>query len=179
LTNIVRLHGLPDEIISNRGAQFMSNFWKRLFQILGTSTKFSMTFHPKIDGQTERVNQVLEQYLRCMIIYQQDDWIKFLPMAKFSYNNTLHTSTSSTPFFANYGFHPCFISSINPFVEERAHHIAMPTSSINPFVEEQVRQMQEMHHALSLELSNAQERHKEKVDRHRMGSLDFHIDDTV
>jgi hypothetical protein len=166
LTNIVRLHGLPDEIISDRGAQFMSNFWKRLFQSLGTSTKFSTAFHPQTDGQTERVNQILEQYLRCMISYQQDDWIKFLPMAEFAYNNTLHSSTGSTPFFANYGFHPRF-------------NIAMPTSSINPSAEERVRQMQDMHHALSLELSHAQERHKEKADRHRMGSPDFHIGDMV
>ena len=53
LTNIVRLHGLPDDIISNRGPQFMSHFWKRLFQTLGTSTKFSTAFNPEIDGQTE------------------------------------------------------------------------------------------------------------------------------
>ena len=77
LTNIVRLHGLPDDIISDRGPQFMSHLWKRLFQTLGTSTKFWTAFHLESDGQTERVNQILEQYLRCMISYQQDDWIKF------------------------------------------------------------------------------------------------------
>ena len=153
LTNIVRLHGLPDDIISDRGPQFMSHFWKRLFQTLGTSTKFSTAFHPETDGQMERVNQILEQYLRCMISYQQDDWIKFLPMAEFAYNNTLHTSTSVTPFFANYGFHPRF-------------SIAIPVGSVNPSAEERARLMKEVHHDLSLELSIAQERHKEKVDQH-------------
>ena len=61
LTNIVRL--LPDDIISDRGSQFMSHFWKHLFQTLQTSTKNLTAFHPETDGQTERVNQILEQYL--------------------------------------------------------------------------------------------------------------------
>ena len=77
-----------------------------------------------------------------MISYQQDDWIKFLPMAEFAYNNTLHTSTSVTPFFTNYGFHPRF-------------SIAIPTSSVNPSAEEEARLMKEVHHVLSLELSIA------------------------
>ena len=102
----------------------------------------------------ERVNQILEQYLQCMISYQQDDWIKFLPMPEFAYNNTLHTLTNVTPFFANYGFHPHF-------------SIAIPTSSVNPSAEERACLMKEVHHDLSLELSIAQERHKGKADRHR------------
>ena len=67
LANVVRLHGLPDDIISDRGAPFISHFWKRLFHILDTTTKLLMTFHPQIDGQMECVNQVLEQYLRCEV----------------------------------------------------------------------------------------------------------------
>ena len=63
LTNIVRLHGLPDEIISDRGPQFISTFWKCLFQTLGTSTKISTAFHPETDKQKKRLNQNLEQYL--------------------------------------------------------------------------------------------------------------------
>ena len=142
LTNIVRLHGLPDDIISNRGSQFMSRFWKRLFQTLGTSTKILTAFHPETDGQTERVNQILEKYLRYMISYQQDDWIKFLPMAEFAYNITLHTSTSVTPFFTKYGFHPRF-------------SIAIPVGYVNPSAEERAHLMKEVHHDLSLELSIA------------------------
>ena len=142
LTNIVRLHVLPDEIISDRGPQFISTFWKRLFQTMGTSTKLSMAFHPGTDGQTERVNQILEQYLRCMISYQQDEWIKFLLMAKFAYNNTLHSSTGVTPFFANYGFQSHF-------------SIVIPTGSVNPSAKERARFMKEVHQDLSLELSLA------------------------
>ena len=57
---------------------------------------------PQIDGQTERFNQILEQYLRCSLSYQQDDWVDLLPLAEFTYNNSLHASTRVTPFFANY-----------------------------------------------------------------------------
>ena len=63
-------------------------------------------FHPRTDGQTERLNSVLEQYLRMFCDYQQTDWASLFPSAEFSYNNSKHSATSLTPFFANYGFHP-------------------------------------------------------------------------
>ena len=72
---------------------------------LKMNIKLSLAFHPQTDSQTERVNQVLEQYLRCTINYQQDDWMEYLPLAEFAYNNTLHASTQQTPFFSNYGFY--------------------------------------------------------------------------
>jgi len=73
LDGIVRLHGLPEEIASDRGPQFASKFWRRLFELLGVEIRLSSTFHLEIDGQTERTNQTLEQYLRCTVSYQQDD----------------------------------------------------------------------------------------------------------
>ena len=72
----------------------------------------STKYHPQTNGQTERVNQILERYLRCTVNYQQDDWVDFLAMVEFSYNNSIHASTKVSPFFANYGFHPCFNISI-------------------------------------------------------------------
>ena len=71
--NVYRLHGLPNDIISDRGTQFTSKFWQSLFKILGVEIKLSSAYHPQTDGQTERVNQVLEQYLRCTINYHQDN----------------------------------------------------------------------------------------------------------
>jgi hypothetical protein len=70
--------------------------------------KLSSIFHPQTDGQIERVNQVLEHYLRCTINYHQDNWSKLLAMAKFDYNNTVHSSTQQTLFFANHGLNPKF-----------------------------------------------------------------------
>ena len=106
LENVVHLYELPDDIVSNCGAPFISHFWKRLFHILGTTTKLSTTFHPQTKRQTECVNQVLEQYFRCMASYQQDDWTTFLMLAEFAYNNTLHSSIRTSPSFANIGFQP-------------------------------------------------------------------------
>ncbi len=73
LDGIVRLHGLPEEIVSDRGPQFASKFWRRLFKLLGVDIRLSSAFHPKTDGQTKRTNQTLEQYLRCTVNYQHDD----------------------------------------------------------------------------------------------------------
>jgi len=70
LDRIVRLHGLPEEIVSDRGPQFASKFRRRLFELLGVDIRLSSAFHPKTDGQTERTNQTLEQYLRCTVNYQ-------------------------------------------------------------------------------------------------------------
>ncbi len=70
LDGIVRLHGLPEEIVSNRGLQFTSKFWHRLFKLLGVDIRLSSAFHPETNGQTERTNQTLEQYLRCTVNYQ-------------------------------------------------------------------------------------------------------------
>ena len=105
---VVRLHGLPLEVISDRGTQFTSHFWKRFLELLGIKRCLSSAYHPQSDGQSERANQVLQQYLRCFVSYHQDDWVSLLPLAEFSFNNTLNASTGFTPFFLNSGFHPRF-----------------------------------------------------------------------
>jgi hypothetical protein len=68
--------------------------------------KLSSVFHPQTNGEIERVNQVLEQYLRCTINYQQDDWTSYLPLTEFAYNNTIHALTQHTSFYTNYGQYP-------------------------------------------------------------------------
>ena len=85
LTNVFKLHGLPDSIVSDRGSQFTSDFWKRLCFILDIDHSFSTANHPQTDGQTERVNAILEQYLRCYINERQNNWIDLLPFAEFAY----------------------------------------------------------------------------------------------
>ena len=166
LENVVRLHGLPDDIVSDRGPPFISRFWKRLFQILGTTTKLSTAFHPQTDGQTERVNQVLEQYLRCVVSYQQDDWTTLLPLAEFAYNNTLHSSIGTSPFFANFGFHPRF-------------SISLPSGSVNPSAEERARRLKDIHQDLTLELVNAQDRQKSTANNLRVPAPNFQVGDMV
>ncbi len=123
--HVVHLHGLPDNIVSDQGPQFAARFWSHLFQQLGTSISLSSTIHPQTDGQSEQVNQVLEQYLRCTINYNQDNWVDLLPSAEFAYNNATHTSTRTSPFFANYEFHPCFefLEPMHPSVPAAEDHV--------------------------------------------------------
>ena len=106
LQHVWSKHGLPDNIVSDRGSKFISKFWSALCRRLGIDRKVSTAYHPQTDGQTERVNQTLEQYIRMYCAYQQDDWHEWLPLAEFAYNNADHTSTGVSPFKANYGYDP-------------------------------------------------------------------------
>ena len=89
--------------MSDRGPQFAAELTKELNRMLGIKTKLSTTFHPQTDGQTERMNQEVEQYLRFFIEHRQKDWPEWLAMAKFAINNKVHTATKVSLFIANYG----------------------------------------------------------------------------
>jgi transposase InsO family protein len=99
-------HGYLESILSDRGPQFASWFTKELNQLLGIQTRLSTAFHPQTDGQTERTNQEIEQYLRIFTNWRQTDWSEWLSLAEFSFNNKVHTATSHSPFFVNTGQHP-------------------------------------------------------------------------
>jgi len=104
--HVWKLHGLPNMVIFNHGPQFVSGFMKELNKILGIDTRLSTTYHPQTDGQTERMNQELEQYLRMFVDYHQMNWLEWLAIAKFSCNNKIQKSIKILPFYANYGFNP-------------------------------------------------------------------------
>lgn len=101
-----RHHGLPDKIVSDRGSTFVSSFWKALSVALDIQLAPSTAYHPQTDGQTERTNQTLETFLKHFISFRQDNWVDWLPLAEFSFNNAVSTSTKITPFFSWQGFHP-------------------------------------------------------------------------
>ncbi|CAJ0919313.1 unnamed protein product [Ranitomeya imitator] len=108
--HVVRLHGIPENIVSDRGSQFVSRFWRAFCGRMGIDLSFSSAFHPQTNGQTERTNQTLETYLRCFVSADQDDWVSFLPLAEFALNNRASSATLVSPFFCNSGFHPRFSS---------------------------------------------------------------------
>ena len=97
------MHGLSESIVSDWGPQFAAGLTKELNRMLGIKTKLSMAFHPQTDGQTEHMNQELEQYLRFFVENRQKDWPEWLASAKFAVNNKTHTATKVSPFMANYG----------------------------------------------------------------------------
>ena len=91
--NIWKLHRLPESVVLDRGPQFAAELTKELNKMLEIKTKLSTTFHPQTDGQTERMNQELEQYLRFFIEHRQKDWLEWLAAAEFAINNKVHTAT--------------------------------------------------------------------------------------
>ena len=95
--------GMPVSIVSDRGTLFTSGYWSQFCYYLRVRLNYSTAFHPQTDGQTERQNSTLEQYLRCYINYQQDDWAYWLPMAEYAYNNSRHAVTQMSPFQAIFG----------------------------------------------------------------------------
>jgi len=104
--HVWKLHGLPESIISNRGVQFPAGMMKEMNNLLGIQTKLSTAYHPQMDGQTERVNQELEQYLRVFIDHRQEQWLDWLRTAEFAYNNKIHTTTKVSLFKVNYRQNP-------------------------------------------------------------------------
>jgi transposase InsO family protein len=106
LQNVWKLHGLPLSVLSDRGPQFIASFMHKLYRLLDVKIVASTAYHPQSDGQTEHINQELEQDLCIFVNERQDDWDEWLPMEEFAYNNHVHASTKHTPFFADTGCHP-------------------------------------------------------------------------
>ena len=156
IKEIVRLHGVPANIVSDRGVQFTSRFWRALCEALNIGLSFSSAYHPQSNGQTERTNQTVEQYLRCFSSFSQEDWASLLPLAEFAYNNSIHSATRQSPFYANYGFHPLFMSN------------SVPESTV-PAVQETLNFFSTNNRILQETMTKTQEYNKEVFDRKRRG----------
>jgi transposase InsO family protein len=112
--HIWKLHGVPRKVVSDRDPLFTSHFTRALCRMLGTKQAMSTAYHPQTDGQTERVNRVLEDMLRMYVSKSQTDWDEKLSCAEFAINNAEHSSTGFTPFMLNYGHHPYLPVSVLP-----------------------------------------------------------------
>jgi hypothetical protein len=112
--NIVKLHGVPKSIVSNRDKVFTSAFWTELFKLLRTDLKLSSAYHPQTDGQTERVNQCLEMFLRCSVQATPKQWARWLPLTKLWYNTYFHSSLNCSPFKVLYAvdLRPSFVPTL-------------------------------------------------------------------
>lgn len=106
MDNVYKLHSLPEQIISDRDRVFNSLFWRQLFALTGTTLSMSSSYHPETDGQSERVNQCLEGYLRCFAHACPTKWIQWLSLAEFWYNTSPHSALGKSPFEVLYGTSP-------------------------------------------------------------------------
>lgn len=164
--SVTKLHGLPDQLISDRGPQFISKFWKRYFELMRVKPSLSSGYHCETNGQTERLNGVLEQYLRAFCSYRQDDWSDLLPLAEFSYNSSVHSALNVSPFFALYGYNPRFDPTA-------------PNQSEVPRAEFQVRDRQQLHKWLQSNMEHAQSQYKKYADRSRSAAPQYQVGDLV
>jgi len=113
-TDIVRLHGMPQSMVSDRDLVFTSTFWRELMWLMGTKLHMTTAFHPQSDGQTEAANRVIVMYLRCLTGDRPRQWLRWLPWAEYIYNTAFQTSLCDTPFRVVYGRDPPTIRSYEP-----------------------------------------------------------------
>ena len=104
-------HWIPQAIVSDRGPQFVNAFWNLVCKRLNINQRLSTAYHPETDGSTERANQEVETYLRTFVAYEQDDWVKWIPLAQVAINNKPASSTQISPFFMSHGYDACPIST--------------------------------------------------------------------
>jgi hypothetical protein len=152
---VVKRHGIPEEIITDRDKLFTSKYWTSLMAQWGINHKLSTAYHPQTDGQTERMNQTLEQYLRSYVNQQQDNWVALLPMAEFAINSAKATTTGVTPFFANYGYQPVM------------HRKLRPTSAVSQSASLEIDKLKGLHHQLQADIEFLNGRTAIYANKHR------------
>jgi hypothetical protein len=153
--NVVKLHGLPKTIVLDRDKVFTSNVWKELFSMTGTQVILSSAYHPQTDVQTERVNQCLEMYLRCVVHNDPKHWKAWLARVEIWYNSTHHTSLGFSPFKDLYGHEPNI--GLVP-------HVTVDTSVT---VAKMIEKLSTQETMLKEQLARAQNKMKQEADRHR------------
>jgi len=163
---IWKYHSLPTDIVSDRDSRFTSGTWKEFLQLSGIWPRMSTAFHTQTDGQTERLNQTIEAYLRAFVGKEHDDWVWLLPMADFAYNNSTTTGNGMSPFYANYGFHPV---AMDPPI----------TEPFNPASQVYAHWMHTVHDESRKGLEDAQERMRRYTDPTRKEPPAYQVGDLV
>jgi hypothetical protein len=166
MKTVFRLHGLPNEILSDRGTQFTSKFWTAVCDALDIKLKFSSPSHHQTNGLTERVNSVIEQYLRCFANYKGSNWSNYLYLAEFSYNNAIQESSNYSPFYANYGFNP-------------RHSPEIPSNIDVPRAEDFVVNLSDLSKELKKNLETASKKQENFANKHRTQAPEFKKNDKV
>lgn len=129
MDHVHKLHGMPESIVSDRDCVFTSAFWQELFRRSGTFLRMSSSYHPQTDGQTERVNQCLEAYLRCFCHACPSKWMQWLPLSEYWYNTSMHSALGKSPFEVLYNRSPrqlgisladtCSVPDLDSWLAER------------------------------------------------------------
>jgi len=163
---IVRLHGFPASIVSDRDPVFTGHVWRDLFKLAGVKLRMSTAFHPQTDGQSEVINRTIAMYLRCLTGDRPRTWLEWLPWAEYCYNTSYHSALRTTPFEVVYGRAPPVLL---PYTTGTAR-----TNTVDKLLTDRDMFLAEVHDRLL----QAQEYAKRHYDaRHR--ALQFKVDDWV
>lgn len=172
--------GYPRSIVSDRGSQFVNHFWQRLCQRIGTKPKLSTAFHPETDGQTEIANQLLKQYLRTYINYEQDNWVELLPLAEFEANSAVNESTGLTPFVATKGYAPrSGLEPERPWEDQRLPANTPSARSNIQAADRFAKQINANREWLGQQLQLSQALYAEQANRNRMPAPMLRVGDRV
>jgi hypothetical protein len=164
---LVSEHGVPEEFITDRDKLFTSKYWTTFLAKLGVKKKLSTSFHPETDGQTERTNQTLEQYLRMYANKLQDNWVELLPTAQLAYNSTRSATTKQSPHYANYGYEPV------------AHRDPKDIESTAVGADDKARLMREIHNQLSHNIAQRNLTTSKSANKQRIEGPTFKKGDKV
>jgi hypothetical protein len=166
---VIRLHGLPRSIVSDRDTKFIGNFWRTLWKKLGTNLEFSSYYHPQMDGKTEVVNRSLGDLLRSLVTEHHSQWDNILSQTKFAYNDSVNRSTGQSPFQVVYGMQPRGIFELMDSEQTATRSVS---------AEEFVEAMKELHSQVKGRLLESSQEYKCKADQHRR-QLQFEVGDLV
>jgi ribosomal protein L21E len=166
LDTVFKLHSMPLSLVSDRDKIFTSNFWQGVFKRTGTDLNMSTAYHPQSDGQTERVNQQIECYLRCFISAHPKQWSKWLPLCEFWYNSNWHSALGKSPFEVLYGYSPRYFGL--------SADDSLPPTDVQHWLEERLV----MQESVRQHLLRVKQRMKHQSDKQRT-EREFAVGDQV
>ncbi|MCO5600234.1 hypothetical protein L7F22_054344 [Adiantum nelumboides] len=164
MSNIFKYHGMPQSIVSNRDLRMTSLFWRGLFEHMDTTLKFSSSFHPQTDGQSEEANSIVLDLLKCYVSKHKGKWEQYLPLVEYAYNNTVHSSTSKAPFEIVEGG-----KKVPPILHTKDKIFE---------ADKYVQDMDEMYKKVKVAVEKTQAKQKKAADRHRR-EVGFSLGDWV
>lgn len=176
ITHVVAHHWVPDAIVSDRGSQFLSEFWGTMCKMLRITRRMSTAFHPQTDGSTERMNSVVEAYLRAYVDWTQSDWSGWLPAAQIAIKGRAAASTGVSPFFVQHGYDVDVIQEDPDLTAELLHkHPRNPSQAAASMV----RKFAEVINFVQSKMAEAQQSQEAQANRHRQEAPQLRVGDKV
>jgi hypothetical protein len=176
IKHVVAYHWLPKAIVSDRGSQFVSGLWKRLCEILGIQRRLSTALHPQTDGSTERMNAVIEAYLRAYVQWDQKNWAKFLGMAMIAIRGRQAASTGVSPFFLQHGYH---VDPIELHTTSQAQAYTFAEQDGKKTAEAIIDKFKKVFELAQASMAEAQQEQERQANRHRKQPQQLRVGDKV